>query len=364
MAKIVIIGAGLAGLATAWRLHQAGLSVVVLESETQVGGRIQPAAVDNSHQDLGPTWVWPYAQPVVSRWLEELALTTFAQYDIGDALLDMHPDRQADRRSIPGQAGSCRLVGGTYALVQSLLQRLPINCVKTDCTVTDIRFEQSCFKLTLASSSTARTDDGAAIEASHVVVATPLRIAANLLQSLTSTLPTLIPHLVDTPTWMAPHAKVVIFYEKAFWRHAGLSGRIASHLGPLGEVHDHCGPEGTPAALFGFVGLPANARTAAGNKLLAAIQQQLQRCFGAEALQPIDIQIKDWAQQSQIATQADIHGDGAHPRVISDLVRQGWCEQRLWFATSETSSVSPGLIEGALDSADRVASHILNLSIP
>lgn len=37
---VVVIGAGLAGLHTAWLLEQAGLKVTVLEAERRVGGRL------------------------------------------------------------------------------------------------------------------------------------------------------------------------------------------------------------------------------------------------------------------------------------------------------------------------------------
>lgn len=38
-ADVCVVGAGFAGLAAAWRLHQAGLRVIVLEARNRVGGR-------------------------------------------------------------------------------------------------------------------------------------------------------------------------------------------------------------------------------------------------------------------------------------------------------------------------------------
>jgi phytoene dehydrogenase-like protein len=37
--RVVVIGAGIAGLAAAWRLRQLGHEVVLLEAELAVGGR-------------------------------------------------------------------------------------------------------------------------------------------------------------------------------------------------------------------------------------------------------------------------------------------------------------------------------------
>jgi monoamine oxidase len=36
---VCVVGAGFAGLSAAWRLHQAGKEVVVLEARDRVGGR-------------------------------------------------------------------------------------------------------------------------------------------------------------------------------------------------------------------------------------------------------------------------------------------------------------------------------------
>lgn len=49
----VVVGAGLAGLAAARRLHQAGRSVVVLESSDGVGGRVRTDEVEGFHLDRG-----------------------------------------------------------------------------------------------------------------------------------------------------------------------------------------------------------------------------------------------------------------------------------------------------------------------
>ena len=52
-AEVIIVGAGLAGLAAATTLHQAGREVLVLESSDGVGGRVRTDRVDGFSMDRG-----------------------------------------------------------------------------------------------------------------------------------------------------------------------------------------------------------------------------------------------------------------------------------------------------------------------
>jgi phytoene dehydrogenase-like protein len=76
---VVIIGAGLAGLTCARRLHAAGVSCVVLEAEDAVGGRVRTDIVDGFQLDRG-FQVFLTAYPTARAWLdyEQLQLRTFA----------------------------------------------------------------------------------------------------------------------------------------------------------------------------------------------------------------------------------------------------------------------------------------------
>lgn len=83
-ADVVVVGAGLAGLAAARRLVAEGRSVVVLEARDRVGGRTLNAPLGDGHAaDLGGTWIGP-TQNAVAALADELGLETFAQYDEGD----------------------------------------------------------------------------------------------------------------------------------------------------------------------------------------------------------------------------------------------------------------------------------------
>ena len=59
-----------------------------------------------------------------------------------------------------------------------------------------------------------------------------------------------------------------------------------------------------PMDLFGFVGVPAEARIDA-NRLRIACVQQLASLFGPQAAEPIELILKDWAQDGFTASPLD-----------------------------------------------------------
>lgn len=83
---VVVVGAGLAGLAAATALVAAGLEVVVLEARDRVGGRtLTDRLADGTAIDLGGQWVGP-RHTALLELAAELGCATFPTYDTGDRL--------------------------------------------------------------------------------------------------------------------------------------------------------------------------------------------------------------------------------------------------------------------------------------
>ena len=55
--RVVVIGAGFAGLAAALTLAEAGIGVTVVEARDRVGGRVQSIPVGESIGELGAEWI-------------------------------------------------------------------------------------------------------------------------------------------------------------------------------------------------------------------------------------------------------------------------------------------------------------------
>lgn len=219
---ILIIGAGLSGLACALLLAESGRTVRVAEARTSPGGRIRSVFDPKTGAylaDHGPTWIWPTIQPLISQWVDKLALKTFPQHETGDAILDYGPNAAPAARFLPGQSGIARIVGGPQAIFDQMVGRLPQGIVLTGLPVTSVQVTDTGVVLET------RNGDGPALTAEQVIVAVPPRIALDTIL-WKPRLPDEPARALDAmPTWMAPQAKVVAMYERPFWRTTGLFPR-------------------------------------------------------------------------------------------------------------------------------------------
>jgi monoamine oxidase len=82
-ADVVVVGAGLAGLAAATRLVDAGAEVVVLEARDRVGGRtLTMPAADGTPIDHGGQWVGP-THDRIATLAERVGVTTYPTWERG-----------------------------------------------------------------------------------------------------------------------------------------------------------------------------------------------------------------------------------------------------------------------------------------
>ncbi|MFO0598087.1 MAG: NAD(P)/FAD-dependent oxidoreductase [Myxococcaceae bacterium] len=83
VSRVIIVGAGMAGLAAANALKRAGVDVLVVEARSRIGGRIHTLDVGGAHVDVGASWVHePYGNPL--RQLTSLAKLSLDAFDIED----------------------------------------------------------------------------------------------------------------------------------------------------------------------------------------------------------------------------------------------------------------------------------------
>ena len=356
--KVVVIGAGLSGLHTAYELQKRNIDFILLEARDRLGGRIFSASIESFHEaglDLGPSWFWPH-QPYINNLLSELNLAdaVFQQNGSGDALYE---DPQGNiQRGIQGLSmqGANRIQGGMRRIITILSKQIAAEKILLSSPVTDILLSKENIQVRTNGSEQNISSD-------YVVLALPPRVAARLINFKPKFSEKRRSVFNNIATWMAGHEKLVFVYDEPFWLQDGLSGDAFSHRGPLQEIHDASASEGPPYALFGFSGVPPQHRKQQPEKFHQAAIQQLTRLFGEKASKPAHTFYKDWARDECTATQYDQEILKFHPaNDIKDVTEKSWNDRLIWSGTesADPNRFNNGFLEGALESSHRTVTHI------
>ena len=347
MTQTLIVGGGLSGLALADMMERQGQDYLLVEARNQFGGRIQTQHHDAGYFDMGPAWFWPH-QPRIATLIDRLGLMRFDQFAQGALSYEDEKGHVQRGRGFASMQVSWRLKGGFGLLIDTLAADIP-----------DTRKRLGYdLKMLTKTSTGIRADfqNGETIDAANAVLALPPRIAAGVGFHPALSQP-IIQTMQAVPTWMAGQAKAVAVYSTPFWREAGLSGDANSRHGPMVEVHDASPMDDGPYALFGFIGIPPQARQ---NKdiLRTQITAQLVRLFGPDSATPQAMFIKDWATDPHTATSGDSAPVYAHPTYGLPEGFQNLWNGKLQFAGTEVAPQFGGYIEGALEAAENAIQRI------
>ena len=341
----IIIGAGLSGLLTAYRLQQAGLPFKVLEARDRVGGRINTVSTtDGTPVEMGATWFGDQHRHLKSL-MEELELSGFEQYMAGTAFFQPFSTSPAESIQIPTQPPSYRIAGGTSQLIHTLTQKLDETNIALNQSVVEIQFHKS--GVTVIAKE--------AFEADRVVLCLPPKLWAKRI-SFAPELPSELKQIaLQTQTWMEDSIKVALTYARPFWQEENLSGTLFSNTGPITEFYDHSNRDRSKYALCGFVNSSFAQLSDAERK--ARVMDQLHGVFGAKAAEFTNYEECIWSREENTFTASDVahypHQNNGHP-----IFRQSYFEGKLLLSGSETAAAYPGYMDGAVNAANQVARKI------
>jgi monoamine oxidase len=343
---ILIIGAGLSGLLTAYRLKKAGIPFKILEARSRIGGRIHTVqGATPTPVELGATWFNEVHQNLI-QLLDELELTSFEQYMKGTAFFQPQTNSPAQSISIPNQSPSYRIAKGSSHLITALYAKLDPEDVLLNQTVTKIFFGENT--VTVVANET--------FEATQVVLALPPKLWAKKITFEPYLPEKLLAIAEETQTWMEDSVKVAVTYEAPFWQQKNQSGALFCSSGPMTELYDHCNLERSTYALCGFMNASYTVLNSAERQ--QAVINQLHTVFGPKATEFIDYHECIWSQEEHTFTPADTllfpHQNNGHP-----LFSTTFFDGKLIISSAESAKEFAGYMDGAVSAGNRSAENII-----
>src|SRR5258708_2423201 len=84
---VIVVGAGLSGLAAARRLVRSGASVLVLEARSRVGGRTYTVRGEGTFIDVGGQFIGPTQSRIIAL-SKAMGVKSFKPFNSGESLFD------------------------------------------------------------------------------------------------------------------------------------------------------------------------------------------------------------------------------------------------------------------------------------
>lgn len=345
--KIIIIGAGLSGLVTAYLLQKKGLAVLVLEADSRIGGRIETIFGGSGvSMEMGATWFGSEHQNLV-QLLEELELPFFKQHTQGISLFETMSFVPPQKFEIPdSEVPSYRISGGTSRLTEKLTDLVSLEHIRLNTKIRGIKDFGSHLELTDAEGNTYLANQVISTLPPNLLVST-ISFEPNLQESFESV-------ARKTHTWMGESIKFSMEYSTAFWRESHYSGTVFSQASIIQEQYDHSSSDGLGFSLKGF--LNGGSHTLSKAERQQKVVEQLVRMFGPAAENYIHYYEKVWRDQEfTFVPYAELvlgHENNGHPQFKNPLY-----SGKLFISGSETAVQHPGYMDGAIAAAKTIAAQ-------
>ena len=423
--RVIVVGAGAAGLTAARLLQQHGRSVVVVEGRGRVGGRTSTVDVDGALVDEGAAWIDGHKNNPVMALSEQAGLTTTrADYvdPIRIAAYDAHNrrwlgrfeslrhivavERSAQRLTDAGSSGAAHLaerIDGLLAgesdaaRIRRFLLRSSVESNWADRAdllgaqaaeigiayagqeaviiggygrLVDALAEGLDIRLDHPVESILHTSEGVEVRAgeasfagSHVIVTVPLGVLKAGAIAFDPPLPSGKLAAIDA-IGMGRLEKVVLRFEDPFWRTDPERPRNLFHVA-----------EGTACPMFfdlsagaGRLMLAALVTGDHGTRLIgdpaamaAEALDALEAMFPGQVPEPTAVHTTSW--------QLDPFSYGSYSTIRPETTEQHFADlvepvgERVLFAGEATNVERPGYVDGAIATGIREASRILGLQV-
>jgi len=347
--RIIIIGAGLTGLALAYYLRDSGLNITIIEARSRIGGRILTKETPSGHRiEMGATWLGRKHRQL-NELLQELDLGIFEQ-TLGQTavyepistsppqIVTLPPNHDPSYRI---KNGSSSLIDKLYLLIKDRVQielNSPVTSITTNKGGVEVKAKQKTNHGTMVISTLPPN-----LLFQSIDLSPPLPDATRLVVS-------------QTHTWMGDSIKIGFTYKEPFWRSNNLSGTIVSNVVPIPEMYDHTDHLNKYHSLKGF--LNSAYYSLSQSDRIELCLKQLEKYYGTVARNYISYEEAIWSTESYTFSSYD-NPVLPHQNIGHEIYHQSYCHNRLIIAGSETAQAHPGYMEGAVSSAKSVSQQLL-----
>lgn len=415
--KVVVVGAGIAGIAAARELSSRGFDVVLLEARTRTGGRISTDRSLGFPIDLGASWIHEHQGNPITELAEKNGIRTVVDDDswrnyapqapqpdiftpgyvhsatakLEEALWRYAKSLTADE-SYGDAASRIAAADGMSAAEQMFLNfflsRVEMSfgadsdrfsllygsnmdslrgedllvpggydqIVKVLSQGLDIRTGEAAASVDWSGDNAAVTTENGSYRADAVLVSLPLGVLQKKRISFNPALPDYKQRAIER-MGSGLLNKVVLHFPKVFWpSETAKFGHLSRQPGEFPEFlnwHKFSGK----AVLIGFVAgaFARKLEVLPDNEVAARALAVLKEMFGAAAAEPVGCIVSRWA--------SDPFACGSYSHIPlgatdSDYYYLGAPSGRLFFAGEATSRRFPGTVHGAFLSGLRAAGEI------
>ena len=350
MEEVIIIGAGLSGLSTAYQLKKEKIRYKILEAQNRLGGRIETIfGHQETPMEMGATW-FSKEHKNVQHLLSEINIGHFEQSNGGIALFETLSFEPAQQYFVPANNHSAyRVQGGTNQIIEALHQQIGPENVVLNTKIVEVIEQGDQLKITDQLQNN--------YFCKYLIIAVPPKLLINSLRIIPALPSTLQDVMQNTQTWMSGSAKFSVEYKYPFWKNKGFSGSVYSHSGLATEIYDHSNFEDTKYALKGFLNGSANHYSPEERQ--KKVVAQLTHYFGPEAKDFESYHDKIWTD-TYIQPDQD-HFLPPHQNNGHALYHESYLNNKLYLTGTETSTLFSGYMEGAICASKTTAAKISRL---
>lgn len=334
MPKVLIVGAGLSGLTTAYALKDSNFDIEILEARPRLGGRIFTQKLENCNLELGATWFGPQHTNLLAL-IKQLNIPFKHQENGREALYDFRPKGRIERFEIPAQGiPTYKFEGGTSRLIDKLHQGLSAS-IHYNAVVSSVNFDTH-FKV---------ETEHQEFEADYLVLSLPPQLIADTIRFEPSLPESFRGLMANTHTWMSDSIKFSVAFSSGFWKNEQFTGTLMSPQQIIQEMYDHSDKDHLQNALVGFLNSGYSVLSEEERK--TQVLKQLERISSHKVAETCAYADVDWRTE-KFTIHKNAQALVPHQNNGNSRLREGFFGEKLFFSASETAAQTPGYMDGAV----------------